>query len=100
MKPSSFRISAIRTLSREAGMSTFSCSARLALRIRVSRSAIGSVIDMVAPSPARLHDARHLALERQFPEAEAAQLEFSEIASRAPAQPAPGVRPGAELGRA
>src|SRR5438477_3864532 len=43
MKPSSLRSSAMRTLSREAGMSTFSCSARLALRIRVSMSAMGSL---------------------------------------------------------
>src|SRR5437870_4712120 len=68
MKPSSFRISAIRTLSREAGMSTFSCSARLALRIRVSRSAIGSL--RIRPLPARLHDARNLALEQLLAETE------------------------------
>src|SRR5437016_2751186 len=43
MKPSSLRSSAMRTLSREAGMSTFSCSARLALRMRVSMSAMGSL---------------------------------------------------------
>ena len=43
MKPSSFRISASRTFSFEDGMSTFSCSARLPLRMRASMSATGSV---------------------------------------------------------
>src|SRR5262245_13331529 len=69
MNPSSFRISAMRTLSREQGMSTFPCSARLALRIRVSMSAIGSLRMAL---PARLHDARHLALDRQLTEPEPA----------------------------
>src|SRR6266850_2326791 len=67
MNPSSFRISAMRTLSREDGMSTFSCSARLALRTRVSMSAIGSLRIRL---PALLQDARNLALERQLAEAE------------------------------
>src|SRR5262249_31831911 len=83
MKPSSFRISAMRTLSREHGISTFSCSARLALRMRVSISAIGSLRMAL---PARLHDARHLALERQFAKAEPAHLELPEIPARAAAQ--------------
>src|SRR4029453_5753112 len=39
----------IRTLSLDEGTSTFSCSARLALRMRVSRSAIGSLIIAGAP---------------------------------------------------
>src|SRR3989442_8384451 len=95
MKPSSFRISAIRTLSREAGMSTFSCSARLALRMRVSRSAIGSL--RIRPLPARLHDARNLALERQLAKAEPAHLELPEVAARAAAQLAPGIGARAEL---
>jgi len=43
MKPSSFSSSAMRTLSLLEGMSHFSCSARLALRIRVRRSAIVSL---------------------------------------------------------
>src|SRR5207245_11369160 len=89
MKPSSFRISAMRTLSREQGMSTFSCSARLALRIRVSRSAIGSL--RIRPLPARLHDARNLALERHLAEAEPAHLELPEVAARTAAQLAPRI---------
>src|SRR5499426_3793031 len=94
MKPSSFRISAIRTLSLEDGMSTFSCSARLALRIRVRRSAIGSLRMAL---PARLHDARDLALERQLAEAEPAELELPEVAARAAAQLAPRIGARLEL---
>src|SRR5207249_4489277 len=82
MKPSSFRISATRTLSLDAGMSTFSCSARLALRMRVSMSAIGS---LRMGLPARLHDAGHLALERQLAEAQTTHLELPEIAAWAAA---------------
>src|SRR5262245_49025371 len=97
MNPSSLRISAIRTLSLEDGMSTFSCSARLPLRMRVSRSAIGSLL--MASSPARLHDARHLALEGQLAKAEAAHLELAEVAPGPAAQLAAGIRPGRELRR-
>src|SRR5262245_22763909 len=86
MKPSSLRISVMRTLSLEAGMSTFSCSARLALRMRVRRSAMGSLIDMSGSSPARLDHPGHLALEGELPEAEAAELELSDEAARTPAQ--------------
>src|SRR5437867_2613904 len=88
MKPSSFRISATRTLSLDAGMSTFSCSARLALRMRVRRSAIGS---LRMGLPARLRDARNLALERQLAKAEPAHLELPEAAGRADAQLAPRI---------
>src|SRR5882762_2667059 len=94
MNPSSFRISAMRTLSREDGMSTFSCSARLAFRTRVSMSAIGSVRMAL---PARLHDARNLALERQLSEAEPAHLELPEEGARTAAQLAPGIGARAEL---
>src|SRR5436309_10588621 len=99
MKPSSLRIPAIRVFSFEAGMSTFSCSARLALRIRTNMSAIGSVIDIAALLPARLHDARNLALERQFAEAEAAEFELSDVAARTPAELAAVVCAHLEPGR-
>src|SRR5688572_17579380 len=95
MKPSSLRISATRTFSLEAGMSTFSCSARLALRMRVSRSATGSLL--IVPSPARLHHARHLALEGELPEAQAAHLELSEDPPRTAAQAAAAVGTRLEL---
>src|SRR5438128_12606501 len=88
MKPSSFRISAIRTLSREAGMSTFSYSARLALRIRVSRSAIGSI--RIRPLPARLQDARNLALARQLAETEAPLPELPEVGAASAGESATG----------
>src|SRR5215470_12816125 len=98
MKPSSLRISVMRSLSLEDGMSTFSCSARLALRMRVRRSAIGSLIDMSGSSPAGLDHARHLALEGELAEAEAAELELSDEAARAPAQLAAVVDACLELG--
>src|SRR2546421_6671222 len=96
MNPSSFSSSAMRTLSREDGMSTFSCSALLALRMRVSRSAIGS---LRMGLPARLHDARHLALEGQLAKAQAAHPELPEIAARTTAQLAPVVATRGELRR-
>src|SRR5215472_12361460 len=95
MKPSSLRSSTMRTFSLEDGMSTFSCSARLALRMRVRRSAMGSLF-MVA-SPARLDHARHLALEGQLPETEAAELELPHVAARASAQLAAMVGAAGEL---
>src|SRR5437868_13762768 len=97
MNPSSFSSSAMRTLSLDDGMSTFSCSALLALRMRVSRSAIGSVRMAL---PARLRDARHLALEGELPEAQAAHAELAEVAAGTPAQPAAAVAPRRELRRA
>src|ERR1700682_2390546 len=100
MKPSSLRISVIRTLSLEDGMSTFSCSARLALRIRVGRSAIGSLIDMARlPLPAGLDHARHFTLEGELPEAEPAELELPGEAARPAAQLAAAVDARLELRR-
>ena len=49
MKPSSLRTLAIATLILDDGISTLSCFADTPLRIRVSMSAIGSVIDMYLP---------------------------------------------------
>ena len=49
MKPSFFRIFTISSLSLEAGMSTFSNFARLALRILVSMSAMGSDSSSLSP---------------------------------------------------
>src|SRR5262249_23693156 len=80
------------------GMSTFSCSARLPLRMRVSRSAMGSLL-IGWPSPARLHDARHLALEGQLAKAETAQLELPQISAGTAAQFAAMVAPRRELRR-
>src|SRR2546425_8314677 len=98
MKSSSLRRSVILTFSFEAGISTFSCSARLALRMRVRRSATGSLIMVSALLPARLDHARDLALEGQFPEADAAGLELPQVPARPAAQLAAGVGPRFELG--
>src|SRR2546425_12316570 len=100
MKPSPLRSSAMRIFSFEAGMSTFSCSARLAFRIRVSMSAIGSVMDIGSLLPARLDDAGDFAPEGQLPKTQPAQLELAEVAARPAAQLAAVVGPRPELGRA
>src|ERR1044072_2175738 len=103
---------AISSFSFDAGMSTRECLAAIALRIRVSMSAIGSVITQTpkqmldvgcqmsvrrqpltsniqhltsALLPARLDDARNLPLECQFAEADAAQLELAQVAAGPPA---------------
>src|SRR5262245_41096873 len=104
MNPSSLRSSASRTLSFEAGMSHFSCSARLAFRTRVSMSAMGSVTVAISrpfslPSPGGLDHARTLAPQRQAPEADTAELELPQIAPGPAAQPAAGVAAHLELRR-
>src|SRR5687768_15161347 len=98
MKPSVLRISVMRTLSREAGMSTFSCSARLAFRMRVRRSAMGSVIMSRPLLPARLDHARNLALEGQLPEAEPAAFELAQVPAGPATELAAAVRARLELG--
>src|SRR5436190_24108490 len=70
-------------------MRTTSCMATLALRIRVSMSAIGSVIvNELAPSPAGLRDARHLAGVDHLAQADAAQPELAVHGPRPTAAPA------------
>src|SRR5437763_7927816 len=83
MYPCSRRIRATSILNFEAGMSTLSWSADKPLRMRVRRSAIGSVIDMSLP--ARLRQARDVALVRELPQADPAQAELAEVRARAPA---------------
>src|SRR5215471_2876422 len=99
MNPSSFNTSVTRSLSLEAGISTFSCSARLAFRIRVRRSAIGSLVMESPLLPARLHHARDLAFERELPEAYAARLELTQVTARPATELAPVVRSHLELRR-
>src|SRR5918997_4974073 len=89
---------AISAFSREAGISTSSCAAWMPLRIRVRKSAMGSVIDM--RSPARLRHAGDLALVGELAQADAAQPELAVDRTRAPAAPAAAVRPRGVLGRA
>src|SRR3954470_11972652 len=86
-------------LIRDAGISVRVCFAVTALRIRVSMSAIGSVISQLsiasarvswrapaarANSPTALGHPGDVALERQLAEAEAAQRELAHVGARPP----------------
>ena len=75
------KISANPDFNFEDGMSTFSSFALLPLRMRVSISAIGSVIIGSNPSrlPTGLYYARDLSPERSVPETNAAHVEFSQL---------------------
>src|SRR5213596_3236222 len=85
----------------DAGISTSSWSARRPLRIRVRKSAIGSVYDMGLFSlPARLGQPRDLALVGDLPNADAAEPELAQVRARAAAPLAEVVGAGAVLGRA
>src|SRR4051812_30679449 len=81
------------------GIFTRSCIAVLALRTRVSMSAIGSVIIVQSPpsSPARLRHTRDLARVNQFAKADAAQHELAVHRLRSSATLAPRVRAHLEL---
>src|SRR5262245_38979494 len=79
-------------------MSTRVCLAVTALRIRVSISAIGSVISL-NPLPTALRHASDVAFERQLAETQAAQREFPHIGARAAAQAAAVAQPDLELRR-
>src|SRR5919205_1493598 len=57
------------------GMITVSCAAMIPLRMRVRKSATGSVIDM--RSPARLRHAGDVAVVRELAQAHAAQAELA-----------------------
>src|SRR5262249_7416979 len=85
-KPSSRRISASRSLMFERGHSTSCLRARMPLRMRARKSAMGSVIDMIYflrfLSPARLDDARDVAPQGELAEAKPAHLELAEIRAR------------------
>src|SRR5512141_1801809 len=66
-----------------AGISTVLCRAVLPLRMRVSMSAMGSVIDMVlASSPARLGQTRDDALVRYLAQTDAAEPELTVVGAR------------------
>src|SRR5262245_47551092 len=77
MKPSSLRTLAIAAFSFVAGMSTVGRSMRLALRMRVSMSAIGSVIMVGTSSPAGLGNAGDQPVRGHPPEADAADAELA-----------------------
>src|SRR5262245_32837322 len=89
-KPSRTRTSTTASLRRECGTSSRSLRAPAALRIRVSRSATGSVIDISLSSllPGRLHEAGDLALVREPPQAEPAEPELAVVRAGAAADPA------------
>src|SRR5262245_14747176 len=100
MKPSAFSTRAMSTLMREFGTTTVSWRATCALRMRVSMSAIGSEMFMGRyPLPARLHDAGELAVERQLPEADAAEAKLPHEGARAAALVAAVVLLDLEPGR-
>src|SRR6478735_75193 len=83
----------------EDGIFTSSCIATLALRTRVSMSAMGSVMVMgQSSSPARLGHAGDLPSVRHVSQADAAQLELPVHRVRATALLAPRVAPDLELG--
>src|ERR1043165_5812739 len=84
---------AMSALIRDAGMSTRVCFALTALRIRVSMSAIGSVIVLDLFLPAALGDAGDVAFERELAETQAAQRELAHVGARAAAQAAAVAQP-------
>src|ERR1017187_4840726 len=71
---------AISAFSLEAGTSTFGWRAWIALRTRVSMSAIGSlvIILLLYFLPASLGHTRNLAIEGEFAEAQAANSELAQ----------------------
>src|SRR5687768_9875481 len=90
------------SLMREAVTSHVACRDRRALRIRVRKSEMGSVI-LESPvrwrgaSPGRLHDAGEHPLQREAAEADAAEAETSQVRPRATAALATRVLPDREL---
>src|ERR1700761_125388 len=72
----------------ELGTSTRGCLARAELRMRVSKSAIGSVVILYSSLPAGLHNAGDFALERQAAETDTAHLELRKNRARTAADAA------------
>src|SRR3954451_8420925 len=87
---------AISSLSLEFGISARSCSALLALRMRVSMSATGSV-SMGSPLPRALRHAGDHALVGELPQTDAAEPELLEHGARPTAAIAAGVVTHLEL---
>src|SRR5829696_3194039 len=81
----------------EDGMSTVSCAAMMPLRIRVRKSAMGSVMLIPGPLPARLGHAGDVALMGHLAQADPAQAELAVHGARAAALAAARVRAGLEL---
>src|SRR5919199_4772163 len=74
---------AISSFRRDVGIVVVACSALLALRMRASMSATGSVI--ISRSPTRLRHAGDHALVRELAEADPAEAELAEHRARAAA---------------
>src|SRR5690348_9488198 len=72
----------MRSLMFERGHSINCLRARIPLRIRARKSAMGSVIDIGSPSPARLDDTRDIAAQGEVPETEPAHLELAQVRAR------------------
>src|SRR3954470_5178614 len=89
---------AISCLSLEDGISTVSCAAVMPLRMRVRKSAMGSVIDM--RSPARLRHPGDHALVRELAQADPAHAELAVHRARPATTAAARVLAGLELRRA
>src|SRR3954467_11630334 len=89
---------AISRLSLLDGISTSSLAAMMPLRMRVRKSAMGSVIDMRLPT--RLRHAGDVALVRQLAQADSAQAELAVHRARTAAAAAARVGPGLVLRRA
>src|SRR4051794_14934718 len=81
---------AISAFSLEAGTSTFGWRAWIALRTRVSMSAIGSLVIVLLLHflPASLGHTRNLAIEGELAEAEAANSELAQKCAGPSAAPA------------
>src|SRR5664279_4181255 len=115
---------AISVFSLEAGTSTFGWRACIALRTRVSMSAMGSLVIFLLPEPpgraidrgpsprpqhlapgshislpTGLRHAGYLAIQGELPEAQAAYAELAQEPARAPAAPAAVTMPALQLGR-
>src|SRR5579871_2545108 len=92
-------------LRREAGTSTLGWRAARPLRIRVSMSAMGSVVVIIVnlPAgsflPASLGHAGDFSGQRQLPETDPAQFEFAEIPARPAAAEAAVAMPAGQLRR-
>src|SRR5487761_1996804 len=97
MNPSRSRTLARFSLSFELGIFTVSNIAELALRIRVSMSAMGSVIVIAVPLPARLGDARNLARVHHLAQADPAEPDLAVHRARPTAALAARVRARREL---
>src|SRR5436190_13327733 len=98
MKLFSFRMRATSVFIFDTGMSTRRCFDPQALRMRVSMSAIGSVMLMEFSLPAGFANAGNHSRQRQFSEADAAEPEATQVGLGAAAAVAAALPAHLELG--